>query len=145
MQEERRVIDHSANGASKPGERAWYSRDVGARRAIALLLATGLLSAPVASLYCDVRDQAAMACCKGDMSECNRPGKTDDCCKTGTANHETSSNVAASRLDRAAPPDVVLHSFASPSGAPTALPLFLEPELSVPAIHSPPLRTVLRV
>jgi hypothetical protein len=110
------------------------------------MLAVALGVGPVASLYCDVRDQAAMACCKDDMSECNQPGKTDDCCKTGTANHETASNVVqASRLDKLSLHDYVMPSVAAPTGTLASLPAFLEPDLSVPAIHSPPLRTLLRV
>ena len=50
-------------------------------RAVATLaLAVALVGSPLAGLYCDDSGPAAMACCKNKASECNQPGKTDDCC-----------------------------------------------------------------
>jgi len=51
-------------------------------RSAALMLAVGLVASPVAALFCAEGDAAAMACCREDMSQCNQPGKTDDCCRT---------------------------------------------------------------
>jgi hypothetical protein len=45
-----------------------------------LALAVALVASPVTVLYCDNSGPAAMACCKNKASECNQPGKTDDCC-----------------------------------------------------------------
>ncbi len=46
-----------------------------------LALSVTLGGSPLASLYCDNSTPAAMACCQ-KAPECNRPGKTDDCCRT---------------------------------------------------------------
>lgn len=48
----------------------------------------GLLVSPVAA-SCDVRDAAAMACCQGDMSDCNKAGKTADCCRVNLSDPQT--------------------------------------------------------
>jgi hypothetical protein len=47
---------------------------------IAFLTAT-LGGSPLLGLYCNDASEAAMACCQGDMANCNQPGKTEDCCK----------------------------------------------------------------
>ncbi len=51
-------------------------------RAVATLaLAGAIVGSPLAGLYCDDSGPAAMACCQTKASECNQPGKTDDCCR----------------------------------------------------------------
>lgn len=45
------------------------------------LLAVSLAGSPLLALYCNDTSEAAMACCQGDMANCNQPGKTEDCCK----------------------------------------------------------------
>ncbi|HXB55330.1 MAG TPA: hypothetical protein VN461_11135 [Vicinamibacteria bacterium] len=74
-----------------------------------LLLATGIgiMGSPVAALYCGEGDAATMACCKRDMSNCNRPGKTEDCCHPSAA----SGGFVAAKVDqspRLAPPSFSL-------------------------------------
>ncbi len=46
-----------------------------------LALAGAIVGSPLAGLYCDDSGPAAMACCQNRASECNQPGKTDDCCR----------------------------------------------------------------
>ena len=51
-------------------------------RAVATLaLAVAIVGSPLAGLYCNDLGAAAMACCQDKASECNQPGKTDDCCR----------------------------------------------------------------
>lgn len=51
-------------------------------RAVATLaLAVAIGGSPLVGLYCDDSGPAAMACCQNKASECNQPGKTDDCCR----------------------------------------------------------------
>jgi hypothetical protein len=47
----------------------------------AAALAVALVGSPLAALDCNDTSAAAMACCQDKASECNRPGKTDDCCR----------------------------------------------------------------
>jgi hypothetical protein len=44
-------------------------------------LAVALVGSPLAALDCNDTGPAAMACCQDKASECNQPGKTDDCCR----------------------------------------------------------------
>ena len=84
----------------------------------ALLVAGGLLILPVAPLSCDESDAASMACCKGDMAGCNRPGKTEDCCRKNIAGRETALDFAkASRADEpgAVSPDAFVVTHTSPT------------------------------
>ncbi|MGH7318611.1 MAG: hypothetical protein ACRELA_03140, partial [Candidatus Rokuibacteriota bacterium] len=67
-------------------------------RAATVLIALSLLGSPLAALYCNQTDAAAMACCRGDMSHCNMPGKTEDCCKRVPAGQE--SQTAALKAER---------------------------------------------
>lgn len=70
-------------------------------RGTAVLVAVGLLGTPLAALYCNQTDMAAMACCQGDMPHCNMPDKTEDCCRRVPASHETSAvGSKADRLDK---------------------------------------------
>ncbi len=52
-----------------------------ARTIAALAFAVASAGSPLAVLYCEDSGPAAMACCQGDASECNQPGKTADCCR----------------------------------------------------------------
>ena len=119
------------------------------RWAVALFAAIVLLVVPVASLYCQVRDAAAMACCRGDMAGCNQPGKTEDCCRKNPTSHETTLNlVQAGRLDR--PAAVSLPDFAVPAATPVTAALrpwaLLDVfHLAARAAPSPPLTSVLRL
>jgi hypothetical protein len=40
------------------------------------LFAASLVGSPLLALYCNDTSEAAMACCQGDMANCNQPGKT---------------------------------------------------------------------
>ena len=111
-----------------------------------LLLATGLgiIGSPVAALYCGEPDAAAMACCKRDMSNCNRPGKTEDCCHPSAA----SGGLVAAKVDqspRLAAPSFSLAPQLDPPERPTAE-VGVGPRPWEPAQDlSPPTRSVLRV
>jgi hypothetical protein len=77
------------------------------RRLLLLAMGLGIIGSPVAALYCSERDAATMACCKRDMSNCNRPGKTEDCCHPSAA----SGGFVAAKVDqsaRLAPPSLSL-------------------------------------
>ena len=52
-----------------------------AKAVAAVVLTVALVGSPLAALYCNDLSPAAMACCKDRASECNQPGKTDDCCR----------------------------------------------------------------
>lgn len=67
-------------------------------RAAAVVIALSLLGSPLAALYCNEADAAAMACCRRDMSHCNMPGKTEDCCRKVPASQE--SQTAALKAER---------------------------------------------
>lgn len=56
-----------------------------------VLLTVALVGSPLSALYCNDTGPAAMACCQGQMSECNRPGATEDCCKKVPIEKEASS------------------------------------------------------
>ena len=56
-----------------------------------LALAVALIGLPLAGLYCDDSGPAAMACCKNKASECNQPGKTDDCCRKAPIDKDASA------------------------------------------------------
>lgn len=51
-------------------------------RLIVAMLGVGLVGSPLAALYCNDSSAASMACCRGDMTKCHEPGKSDDCCRT---------------------------------------------------------------
>jgi hypothetical protein len=48
-------------------------------------LAVTLAGSPLLGLYCNDASEAAMACCQGDMANCNQPDQTEDCCKKSPA------------------------------------------------------------
>ena len=56
-----------------------------------VLLTVALVGSPLSVLFCDDTGPAAMACCQGRMTECNRPGSTADCCKMGPIEKEAPS------------------------------------------------------
>ncbi len=72
----------------------------------AIWLVTGILALPVAPLVCGGadRDEAA-ACCRQKANDCNRPGMTDDCCRTVPGSDDGAPTVAkaqrATHFDRA--------------------------------------------
>ena len=57
----------------------------------AVLLTIAVVGSPLSALFCNDTGPAAMACCQGQMSECNRPGSTEDCCKKVPIEKEASS------------------------------------------------------
>lgn len=52
------------------------------RRLMLVFVSVGLLGSPASALLCVGDDAAAMACCKNDPQDCNRGGKSDDCCRS---------------------------------------------------------------
>lgn len=72
-------------------------------RFLTSLLMGGLAASPVAALYCSEGDAAAMACCREDMSQCNQPGKTDDCCRTSPDESREHGALPALKADLKAP------------------------------------------
>jgi hypothetical protein len=70
-------------------------------RAAVALIALSLLGSPLAALYCNQPDAAAMACCRGDMAHCNMPGKTENCCKKVPAGQDSQTPaLKAERIDK---------------------------------------------
>lgn len=120
-----------------------------ALRLTAVLLSVGLLGSPISALYCNDVDAAAMACCQGDMSKCNQPGKTEDCCRKIPASQETAGIATkADRIDRlplAGPLHVAVLSAAENLHASSAgLALPWRP-LELPRDAWPPRNVVLRI
>ena len=56
-----------------------------------VLLAVALVGSPLSVLFCDDTGPAAMACCQAQMTECNSPGSTADCCNKVPIEKEASS------------------------------------------------------
>lgn len=70
-------------------------------RAAAVVIALSLLGSPLAALYCNQADAAAMACCRTGMANCNMPRKTEDCCRRVPASQESQTDaVKAVRLEK---------------------------------------------
>lgn len=70
-------------------------------RVAAVVIALSLLGSPLAALYCNQTDAAAMACCRTGMASCNVPGKTEDCCKRVPAGQENQTTaLKAERLEK---------------------------------------------
>jgi len=91
-------------------------------RLTVLLVAVGLLASPIAGLYCDPQGQGAMECCQGDMSECNQPGKTEDCCQVAPTSQEGAA-IVGKAPDQRLTPDAV------------ALPALPKAALPAPTVH----------
>ena len=88
---------------------------VGPLTAVSVSLSIGVLASPFAALYCKADDPATMACCKQDMSECNRTGKTEDCCRTGPASEETVATVVKTQGPESRSRGPLLHPVALPA------------------------------
>jgi len=115
----------------------------GARLTV-LLAAVGLLASPIATLYCDPQGPAAMACCQGDMSECNQPGKTEDCCNVAATSQEGAA-IAAKPPDRPIPDIVALPALRAATLSPSPADLRIG---GIPALQvdpSPPRTPILRI
>lgn len=111
------------------------------------LFAVSLIGSPLFALYCNDTSEAAMACCQGDMANCNQPGKTEDCCNKKSPEP---GDAAAVLLKAPAPLKVALVA------ACVASPVALAPPLpwtsashrrASRTVHGPPptATTVLRV
>ena len=120
-------------------------------RVMAVLIALSLLGSPLAALYCNQSDAASMACCRGDMSHCNMPGKTEGCCKRVPAGQDSQTPaLKAERVEKGRVGVGSLHLTALlPASAVSVLPsetLFLGSTSGrLPATASPPTSSVLRV
>ena len=57
------------------------------------LLSLTVAWAPLSALACPQTDAAEMACCRQGMSECHKPGKTDDCCRHAPADKDGSALI----------------------------------------------------
>jgi hypothetical protein len=116
----------------------------GARLTV-LLVAVGLSASPVAGLYCDPQGQAAMACCQGDMSECNQPGKTEDCCQVAPTGQESAA-IVGKAPDQRDPLDAVAQP-ALPAATlpPPAMHLSVSGLVTLQADPSPPRTPILRI
>ena len=119
-------------------------------RAVATLaLAGAIVGSPLADLYCDDSGAAAMACCQNKASECNQPGKTDDCCRKIPVEKDASASPGQPLAGKPSWTSVISFDLLVPS-APTAVTLTssLTPRLSHrttwPDLAPPPL-SVLRV
>ena len=79
-------------------------------RLIVAMLGVGLVGSPLAALYCNDNSAASMACCRGDMSKCHEPGKTDDCCRTTprAGSEQMLPAAKAEVLAKATPPHAAL-------------------------------------
>lgn len=120
------------------------------RPAFALLSAAIVSIVPVAALYCEVREASSMACCQRDMSRCNEPGKTDDCCNKGSSTRDTTALDLAKTNRLAKPGTTAGHHIAivisvTTTGEPPAALAPTASHLAAAGAPSPPLRTVLRL
>ena len=114
-------------------------------RLTVLLVAVGLSASPVAGLYCDTQGQAAMACCQGDMSQCNQPGKTEDCCQVAPTGQESEA-IVGKALDQRDPLDAVaLPALPAATLPPPTVHLRITRVLTLQADPSPPRTPILRI
>ncbi len=115
-------------------------------RLTVLLVAMGLLASPIAALYCDTQGQAAMECCQGDMSECNQPGKTEDCCQVAPTSQEGAAIVGKAPNQRLTPDGpVALPALAAATLPPPSVRLRISRIPTPQADPSPPRTPILRV
>jgi hypothetical protein len=113
-------------------------------RLTVLLVAVGLSASPVAGLYCDTQGQATMECCQGDMSECNQPGKTEDCCQVAPTSQEAAAVVGKAPEQTHAFDAVALPGLPTALRPPTAH-LRISTVLTPQPDTSPPRTPILRV
>ena len=116
----------------------------GARLTV-LLVAVGLSASPVAGLYCDTQGQAAMACCQGDMSECNQPGKTADCCRVAPPSQERAVIVGKALDQRPTLDAVALAALPAATLPPPTVHLRITRVLTLQVDPSPPRTPILRI
>jgi len=116
----------------------------GARLTV-LLVAVGLSASPVAGLYCDTQGQATMACCQGDMLECNQPGKIEDCCQVAPSGQESEA-IVGKALDQRDPLDAAaLPALPAATLPPPAVHLRVSGLVTPQADPSPPRTPILRI
>jgi hypothetical protein len=119
-------------------------------RAAAVGIALSLLGSPLAALYCNQADAAAMACCRTGMADCNMPGKMENCCKRVPAGQESQTDaVKAVRLEKSRLGPLADLPAVSPDVPVTVPPLEASFHGSVPVRYSlapsPPRSPILRV
>ena len=112
------------------------------------VLCIGIFIAPLTILNCEPGDPLAMACCRDRMSDCNRPDKTDDCCKK-TIKLDTRL-AALPNVERTAKGSVAsVHDLiAEIPAVHTILPVsstVLDSGLGSPPAPSPPQSSILRI
>lgn len=116
----------------------------------AVAVAVALLGTPMAALYCNPSDAASMACCKEDMTGCNLPGKTEDCCREVPQDQETATvTVKAERLAKIDLAALALEPAALPTGVAMSAPSRTCFAVTIPlfgaAAPSPPRTPILRI
>lgn len=111
----------------------------------AFAVAIALAGSPVAGLYCDDANPAAMACCRDKASECNQPGKTEDCCRVSPAGQETPALVAKAPDARNTAHAAVLSFVETPTLQPVVPHLQIGPLPARAADLSPPRSPILRI
>lgn len=114
-------------------------------RVFVLLLSSGFVVSPMASLYCDARDAADMACCQGDMAECNQPGKTENCCQVAPTSQESAAIVGKAPDQRVALDAVVLPVLSLSTLPPPAVHPRVTWSVALQVDPSPPRASVLRL
>lgn len=71
------------------------------RGLVVVLLSLALPGAVLLGLYCNQASMAAMACCRTGMADCNRAGKTEECCRTTPAGKDSpSAAVQAAKVEK---------------------------------------------
>lgn len=111
----------------------------------AFAVAIALAGSPVAGLYCDDANPAAMACCRDKASECNQPGKTEDCCRVSPAGQETPALVAKAPDARNTAHAAVLSFVETPTLQRVVPHLQIGPLPARAADLSPPRSPILRI
>ena len=109
------------------------------------LLAVSLAGSPLLGLYCNDTSEAAMACCQGDMANCNQPGKAEDCCKKSPERGDPAAVLKAPAPLKAA---LVVGCVAAPVALAPPLPSTSASHLrACRTVHGPPptATSVLRV
>lgn len=88
-----------------------------------LALAVAIVGSPLAGLYCNDLGAAAMACCQNQnkASECNQPGKVDDCCRKVPVEKDAAADVTSQQLAGKPPWTSVISFDALVPSVPTAV------------------------
>jgi hypothetical protein len=86
-----------------------------------------------------------MACCQGDMPECNQPGKTEDCCQVAPTGQESAAIVGKVSDQRVALDAVVVPALPAATLPPPAVNLRVSWSVALQVDPSPPRTPILRV